>query len=520
MTTPQATDLPQPARICDGLIRAGTERPDAMAVVCGSRRTTYGALLNRVQRLATVLRDAGLEPGKRAAILSQNSDRYIEFYFAAIWAGGIMVPLNHRLSPPELAHLVEDCSPSLLVYDDAHSAKAQQLAENTSTLTLIRAGETPGAGVDYEAALASAAPSPDLSGAETDTALIVYTGGTTGKPRGVMLSHRNIVSNSVSTIPYLQLDTFTTQLHVGPFFHLGAGQRIFSATDAGATHVVLEKFSVESVLKTIEDEKVTATVLVPTMMRRILEHPDLDTYNLESLRYVSYGAAPMPPAVLKAFMQRFDACVVCQSYGQTECSPVATSLEHDDHLQSGPFGDKSTTVGRAVANVTIAIVDADGEAVQPNHVGEITVAGPNVMLGYWKNPEATTKALRHGRLHTGDLGYMDADGFVTLVDRLKDMVISGGENVYSVEVERVLSLHDEIVAAAVIGVADPDLGERVHAVVVRSPESTLDAQGIQAHCRAHLAGYKVPRSIDFITDSLPLTSTNKIDKKALKGRYA
>ncbi|HCP45029.1 MAG TPA: fatty-acid--CoA ligase [Deltaproteobacteria bacterium] len=380
-------------------------------------------------------------------------------------------------------------------------------------------GNEPDTCIGYEHALSQVAPASDQSGSGDDTALIVYTGGTTGKPRGVMLSHRNIVSNSLSTVPYLQLSSSTTQLHLGPFFHLGAGQRIFSVTHVGGTHVVLGRFSVDAVLQAIEREQVTATVLVPTMMHRLLCHPDLDAYDLGSLRYVSYGAAPMPPSLLRAFMARFEGCVLCQSYGQTECSPVATSLEHVDHLADGPFGSKVSTVGRAVPNVTITIVDANGAPLAPGTIGEITVTGPNVMKGYWNNPEATRQVLRNGRLHTGDLGFMDTDGFVTLVDRLKDMVISGGENVYSVEVERVLTQHSDVIAAAVIGLPDPDLGERVHAIVHHHPHHRLDADSIQTHCRAHLAGYKVPRSMDFTCSPLPLTAANKIDKRALKRLY-
>ena len=489
-------------------------------MVYGERRTRYGQLLDRVSKLATVLREAGLEFGQRVAMLSRNSDRYIEFYFAAIWAGGVMVPLNHRLSDSELRHVFGDSEPSILFYGDDFEAQAVSLAAEYPGLTLISASEKPGSGIHYEDAIASAVAGLDRSGSENDTAVIVYTGGTTGHPRGVMLSHRNIVSNSFSTIPYLQLTAETVQLHVGPFFHLGAGQRIFSVTEAGGQHVVLPRFSVDAVLKTIEVERVTSTVLVPTMMHRLLHHPRLDEYDLERLRYVSYGAAPMPISLLNEFMQRFAHCVVCQSYGQTECSPVAASLEHSDHFASGAWGCKTHTVGRAVPNVEICIVDASGEPVPPDTVGEITVSGPNVMNGYWNNPEATMQALRDGRLHTGDLGSMDRDGFITLVDRLKDMVITGGENVYSVEVERVLSQYGKVLAAAVIGLPDPDLGERVHAVVQHSSRDRLDARSIQDYCRRHLAGYKVPRSFDFTSDPLPLTSANKIDKRALKRQSA
>ncbi len=509
--------LPQPAKICDGLIRAAARRPDAEALVCGSRRQTYGGLLRRVAQLATVLREAGLRTGDRAAMLSRNSDRYVEFYFGAIWAGGIMVPLNQRLSESELLYLFDDCLPKVLLFDDDSAEQAQAIKAKHPSVSLIAVGQST-MGKNYEVLLSAAEPGVDMSGSDHDTAVIVYTGGTTGKPRGVMLSHRNVVSNSLSTIPYLQLDQSTTQLHVGPFFHVGAGQRIFSATDAGARHVVLPRFSVEEVLRTIEIEGVTSTVLVPTMMHRILKHPRLDDFDLSRLRYISYGAAPMPPDLLKAFMTRFDHCVVCQSYGQTECAPVATALEHRDHLASGPYGDKSNTIGYAVSNVEVLIADRDGDPMPTGNIGEIIVRGPNVMAGYWNNPRETASVLKAGWLYTGDLGFMDQDGFVTLVDRAKDMVISGGENVYSVEVERVLVELDEVIAAAVIGVPDVDLGERVHAVVRHHPGQPIDLDTLQAHCRTRLAGYKIPRSMDLITSPLPVTAANKIDKRALKQR--
>ena len=500
-------------KITQALKRAVCLRGDRPALIYGDQSWSYRELQERVARLGSLFVSYGIQRDDRIAMLSSNSDHYWCFYYGVIWSGGIMVPLNHRLSTLELLTIVEDCQPKILLYDSASALKAEALGEVHPDLRLIECDAERGLGYQETHRDAEALPPlPDQSGSSDDVALIVYTGGTTGLPKGVMLTHTNVVSNSLNTIPYLSLSEETVQLHVGPFFHMGAGQRIFTVTQAAGAHVILPAFSVPDIMKTIEAHKINSMVLVPTMMKRLLDDPRRQDFDLSSLRYVSYGAAPMPEALLRRFMREFPECLLSQSYGQTECAPVATGLLHRDHLSTGPYGSKIGTVGRAVSTVEIRI-GAESQGLDTGEVGEVLVRGPNVMRGYWNNPEATSSTLRDGWLHTGDVGYLDDDHFLVIVDRMKDMIISGGENVYSSEVENIISQISGIEGCAVIGLPCEQWGEKVHAII---RGDAMSAEQIIEFCRGHLAGYKIPRSFEWLEEPFPLTSTNKINKRLLK----
>ena len=506
--------------LCALLTRAAERCDGRPAVIDGAYRGSYRELLREVAGLAARFQARGLQPGDRVAMLSLNSAHYLRFYFATLWAGGVMVPLNHRLAARELAALLDDARPRLLLCDAGQRARAAALTAERPACQLIdlsAAEAAAGADCADPAALAAGPQLPDRSGEGDALALLVYTGGTTGRPRGVMLSHRNVLANCAHTIPYLRLSDETTQLHLGPLFHMGAGQRIFSVTAARGAHVLLPKFSPASIVETIARERVSAVVLVPTMIRRLLDTPGFEPAQLPSLRHISYGAAPTPPALLAQLMARFPAAALMQSYGQSECAPVATALRAEDHELGGP---RLRSVGRPVGAVAVMIVDAAGAPLPPGEVGEILIRGPNVMLGYWEDPTASAAALRDGWLHSGDLGSLDEGGYLYLADRLKDMIISGGENVYSVEVEAALLTHPAVLGCAVIGHPDPDLGERVHAVLQHPPGEAPTLAEIQAHCRASLAGYKLPRSVSCGEAPLPLTGANKIDKRALRAALA
>ncbi|MBM75847.1 MAG: fatty-acid--CoA ligase [Proteobacteria bacterium] len=507
-------------QITQALRRAAQLRGTEPAVRFERRSWSYLEILDQVARLAGAFRKFGLQDGDRIGVLSHNSDRYFSCYYAASWAGGVLLPLNYRLCEAELSAVLVNAEPRILICDHNTRQLAKKVKNAVSGLILIDAGEGQ---TDIEHTfedLLLTAPIADRSGSDDDLAVLVYTGGTTGLPKGVMLSHTNIVANSLNTIPYLQLTERTLQLHVGPLFHMGAGQRIYSVTQAGGSHVFIPKFSAQAILDTVAQYKINSIVFVPTMMRRILQTISPKSDALASLKYVSYGAAPMPKELLLRFMRRFPHCHLSQSYGQTECSPVATALKHDDHFSSGAYGVKIGSVGRSVVLCDVAVHRADGTEANRGELGEIAVRGPNVMKGYWRNSQATEQALRNGWLYTGDLGRMDVDGFVWIVDRLKDMVITGGENVYSLEVEDVLMQHPAVSSCAVIGVPDQDLGERVHAVIVLSQEAVFEISSLIEFCRQHLAGYKIPRSFECREGALPLTAANKIDKKVLREQYS
>jgi long-chain acyl-CoA synthetase len=303
-------------------------------------------------------------------------------------------------------------------------------------------------------------------------------------------------------------------LHAGPLFHLAAGGRALSTTVVGGRHVVLPRFGPAEVLAAVARHRITALTVVPTMLSMILQQPDFGAHDLSSLRAMTYGAAPMPEALLRRAMEALPGVRFMQSYGMTELSPLTTFLAAADHRPEAP-AHRLRSAGRPVPGVEVRVADADDRTLPAGEVGEILVRGPNVMRGYWRRPEQTAQALRGGWMHTGDAGRFDADGYLYVVDRTKDMIISGGENVYSTEVENALAEHPGVVQAAVIGIPDAKWGEAVHAVVVPRPGSDLDAAALIAWCRERIADYKCPRSVDFAAE-LSLSSVNKVDKAALR----
>ncbi len=478
---------------------------------------TWSGFVERVAKLASALRTLGLRDHDRVALLAPNSHRYLESCFATLWAGGVVAPANNRHTAIELVEFLRDCTPRILIIDESFIPMLPQLRNAGGLHEVVVIGNQAASDThDYERLLASQSPLEDGSGADDDLACLFYTGGSTGKPKGVMLSHRNLWANCAGAISILGMNEETVQLHCGPLFHVGSGSRIYSCTMAGGTHVVLPRFDPATVLEAIDRHRVTVAQFVPTMMNMLLRAPEFSRHDLSSLKHVVYGSAPMPPALLRELMQAWPDVRFVQSYGMTELSPVATSLPPEWHVVEGPRSAKLSSVGRPVFGTEIRIVGPDDKELRRGEVGEIVARGPNVMRGYWNQPELTAQALRGGWLHTGDLGKMDQDGFVYVVDRLKDMIITGGENVYSAEVENALYEHPSVLECAVLGLSDERWGERVHAIVVPKDGAMPAVEDLLAHCRERIAGYKCPRSIDLRTQRLPQTPANKIDKVALR----
>jgi len=502
-----------------GLRKAASFRADETAMVAGGRVFTHRDVLERVARLAAGFRDLGVRPGDRIAILAANGNEYVECYFAVLWAGAVVVPVNSRFSLAEMVEQIEDAEPVILVCDRTFLDTAVQLAESCRCLTAIVAAASNVAGLPklhaYESVLAAAKPCDDAGRGGEDLACLFYTGGTTGRAKGVMLSHRNLWVNAVVTSLYFGFDESTVSLHAGPLFHLGAGARVYTTTIMGGRHVVIPRFTPTEVLDAISRHKVTVATFVPTMLGMILQLPDLESYDLSSLKLITYGASPMPEAVLQECLRRFPSIRFGQSYGMTELSPVATILTPDDHLPSAPR-QRLRSAGRPIVSAEVKVVGAEDRELPMGEVGEVLVRGPMVMMGYWKRPELTAEALRGGWMHTGDTGYFDADGYLYISDRIKDMIITGGENVYSIEVENAIGAHPDVRQCAVIGIPHPKWGEAVHAVVVRRPGSSLTAEDVIAFCRAAIADYKTPRSVEFRDDELPLSSVNKVNKALLR----
>lgn len=508
--------------LTSGLRRAVVVARDRTSTICADRRRSWGETAERVARMAGAFRALGIEDGDRIAVLTLNSDIYLEAYVAAPWASGVIVPLNIRWSRQENADAVEDCGASLLIVDDAFAEMGRSIAAASGAqLALIYAGN--GAAPEdmpaMEDLIRNHEPVADADRGGDDLFGIFYTGGTTGRSKGVMLSHDNIIANSLHALAEGLFPNDTVYLHAAPMFHLADGAATFSLLLKGETHVVVPSFTPEGVMKAIQDHQVTSVLLVPTMIQMLVDHPAIGNYDLSSLKRIIYGAAPITEAVLDRASAKLPGVEFMQAYGMTELSPIATLLHPQDHIGDARAKGRHRSAGRPVIGCEVRIVDADGRPVPDGTVGEVAVRGANVMQGYWNRPEETEKAIVDGWMHTGDGARMDADGYVYIVDRMKDMIISGGENVYSVEVENVVARHPAVAQCAVIGIPDPHWGELVHAVVVPHADARPTAQEIIDFCKQYIAGYKCPRSVEIRDEPLPMSGAGKIMKRDLRQPY-
>ena len=494
-------------------------RRNHLGTVHGERKRTWGQIAERVARVAGGLAQLGIGVGDRIAILALNSDRYIESFFAIAWAGAVIVPLNTRWAVAENEYALKDSGPKILLVDENFVAQIPELSRRFRLEAIIYIGEgaLPDGMIAYETLVEAADPIEDRSGSYNDLLGIFYTGGTTGFPKGVMLSHSNVVYESVVWIYSLNFSEDTVYLHSAALFHLAGASPMVALTLVGGTHVTIPKFEPELAMTTIAREKVNYCLFVPTMLNMMLNHATFGQYDLSSVRDCEYGASPMPDALLVDLMKKLPSWRFHQGYGLTECAALACLLPWKYHALEGPIAQKRKSAGRAAAGVEIRIVDSTtGEELPRTAVGEIAIRGAGVMLGYWRKPEETERALRNGWLHTGDGAWMDEDGFVYIVDRVKDMIVSGGENVYSGEVENAIYQHGGVRECAVIAVPDEKWGEAVHAIVVPKDGQQLAPEDVIAHCRTLIAGYKCPRSVELRLEPLPLTGSGKIMKSSLR----
>jgi long-chain acyl-CoA synthetase len=504
--------------VTHGLRRALQINAGGIAMKFADRQRTWAEVGDRVARFAGALGAMGVGAGDRVAVLMLNQDRYLESYLAVAWAGAVVVPLNIRWSAIENEDVLRDCRPLVLIVDAAFAELGGKLAQNIGTLRLIHADDdvTPAGMADYEALLESAAPVPDAMRGSDDLAGIFYTGGTTGRSKGVMLSHGNLMANALNVLAEGLFPGDSVYLHAAPMFHLANGCAMYSVMLSGGSNVVIRAFSPEGVMQAIELYKVNEILLVPTMIQMLVDHPAISSHDMSSLRRIVFGASPMSEALLDRAVAVLPNARFVQAYGMTELSPVATILHHREQVGEGRKLGRHRSGGRATFGVEIRIVDADDKPVPSGTVGEICVRGDVVMMGYWERPEETAKAVVDGWMHTGDGGYMDADGFVYIVDRVKDMIISGGENVYSAEVENVVALCPAVAQCAVIGIPSERWGEAVHAVIVPKPGVTVDADELIAFCHERIAGYKCPRSVEVRDAPMPMSGAGKILKRELR----
>jgi long-chain acyl-CoA synthetase len=495
------------------------------AVVDGDRTVSYGQLARRVGALGAALEALAVEPGGRVGYLGANSLAHIECAMGIPAFGRVLVDLNFRLARAELAFMINDCEIEVLVVDRDQLTIAQALlAECPSLRQLVLDAPAPGPDdcLLYEALIErepiEAPPVDDHA-----LAAISYTGGTTGAPKGVMLSHANLLANARHNLIATGHSRSDCWLHVCPMFHVAGTSNLFACTWVGARQVVLPRFAARDVVDTIAREHVTHTSLVPTMLAMLLEELEQRPgEDLASLRHVQYAASPITPDVQRRVLERFD-CDVVQFYGMTEAAPTITQLSAGDHRRGHrgeqPYASRLRSIGVPVVGVQAEIRDLDGGRVGAGEIGELCVRGPNVMLGYWNRPDATDAALSTGWYRTGDAARADDDGYLYLVDRLKDMIITGAENVYSIEVEAALTDHESVEEAAVFGVPHPRWGEAVHAVVTVTPDATVTAEELVEHCRRLIAGYKIPRTIDIRTEPLPRSAPGKLLKNELRDPF-
>ncbi|MET0248187.1 MAG: long-chain-fatty-acid--CoA ligase [Sphingobium sp.] len=500
------------------LHRMVQQAPDAPAATDAKGAIDWAGLRDRVARLAGALRASGIEPGDRVAMLAPNGTDFLTYLLGTLWAGGVVNPVNLRWTPAEIGFSLEDCGTHILIVDAAFSALVPAIREHAPGLrhVLTIGGGSDDDALDYEIWLAGAEPVEDTLRRGDALAAILYTGGTTGTPKGVMLSHNSLSASMLGTIARTG-PASAHYLHTAPLFHIGALSGLFIALYSGSHSRFLPAFEPVAVMEAIDGEGVTELFMVPTMIRMLIDHPRFGAFDMTNVTRIRYGASSIDGALLDRAIAAFPNAAFQQAYGMTELSPVATVLGPEDHGPDARSDGRLRSAGRASTICEVRIVDMQDEEVPRGEIGEIVVRGPNVMLGYWNRPDATAEALRNGWMHTGDMGRMCPAGYVTVVDRLKDMIISGGENIYSAEVESALSTHPQVGQAAVIAIPDERWGERVHAVIVPHAGTAPDLQSLSDHCRTTIAGYKVPRSYE-LADALPLSAAGKVLKNVLRER--
>jgi fatty-acyl-CoA synthase len=488
------------------LIKRAATSADSVALVFGEgEKQTYGELDDRAARWAAVFTERGIGRGDRVAFLGENQPAFVEVLFGAARAGVVFVPVNTRLAAPEVAHILADSGARLLVHDDRTAAVATEAAGDLSRILI---------GAEADAALAAVEPAPEAPGVGLDDpAAILYTSGTTGRPKGAVLTHGNLTWNSLNTLVDADIVSTDVALVISPLFHAASlGMGLLPVLLKGGTVVLERAFDAGRALRIIEEHRVTMLSGVPTTYQFMAEHPDWASTDLSTLAKLTCGGSPVPTRVLEAFEAR--GLSFSQGYGMTETSPGAT------YLPATRTRAKMGSAGQPHFFTEVRVVDENGQSLEPGEIGEIQVRGPNVTPGYHGNPAATAEAFTaDGWFRTGDLGSFDDDGYLFVADRLKDMIISGGENLYPAEVEDLILGLDEVTGAAVIGIPDERWGETPWAVVTLRPGAELNTERLAEHLNGRIARYKIPKNV-VVVDELPRTASGKVKKLDLRKRFA
>lgn len=521
----QAVELTADANTLAGIVRQhAAGQPDAIAFTFGEETLSYEALHEGSNRTANGLIALGVKRGDRIAYLGKNHHLYFEVLVAAAKIGAVMTPVNWRLAPPEIAYVLNDSQARIAFVGEGFTDLAERTGGALKHVETVIAIDAPGSGqTDYRSWRDGFADTaPDFSAGPDDEALQLYTSGTTGNPKGAVMTNRSIHASRASSRPGETLRDWQkpvpgeVTLLAMPCFHIsGTGTGIGTMFN-GTSAIVLPEYDPTKALDLIENYNISKIFMVPAAIQIMLNHPRVAEVDFSRLKYITYGASPIPLELMKAAMDRF-GCGFVQMYGMTETSGTIVTLDPEDHDPRG--NPKMRSVGKPLPGVEVKIIDEAGKAVGPNEVGEIATRSEQNMRGYWNLPEATAKTIdEEGWLRTGDAGYLDEDGYLYIHDRVKDMIISGGENVYPAEVENAVYSHPKVADVAVIGVPDEKWGEAVKACVVVKKGETLSEAEVIAHARQHIAGYKCPKSVDFI-EALPRNPSGKILRRELRAPY-
>jgi fatty-acyl-CoA synthase len=507
---------------------ASQQFPGKTAVICGDRRFTYAQFADRAARLAGALRGLGVQPGDRVAFLSANCHRLLEAYYGVLEAGCVLLPLNIRLASQELAYILNDSGTKVLFFENQFSGLVERFRPQLDSVqAFFLLDSKPAASwvspKNYETLLEDATPhrADVMEVDENALAELFYTSGTSADPKGVMLTHRNVYLHAMGPALAFKLSSDTIELHTIPLFHANGWGAAHSLTLVGGTHVMIQKFDPTEVFRLVERERVHALSVVPTMATALVNCPERPKYDLGSLKRITIGGAASSPTLVREVEEKI-GCTCFSGYGLTETAPVLTvsPMKHGVHWGAQERYEGQARTGFAIPGVEIRVVDAEEKDVPHDgkSIGEIVARSDGVMAGYWKQPQATAEVMRGGWFHTGDMATMDENGYALIVDRKKDIIVSGGENISSLEVEKAMLAHPAVYEVAVIPVPDERWGEAPKALVVLKPGVEATENELLEFCRGGLAHYKCPRSVEFM-EALPKTGTGKVLKKELRKKY-
>jgi acyl-CoA synthetase (AMP-forming)/AMP-acid ligase II len=502
--------------------------PDRPFIVFEGRQWSFVQFNERVNRLANAFGKLGIQKGDRIGMLQVNCPQVVEAYFAAAKIGAIFVPLNFRATSEELVYMIGNAEAAVLLTGARYFDMVKEMLPQLPSVMACISVDAPRDGTPFYEDLIDCAGSEEATTeiGDDDVTILMYTAGTTGRPKGVPLTHSGFVSYILANVEPADPEIEEKNLLTVPLYHVAGMQAVLAGIYGGRTLVLMRQFEVKEWLTTAQEEKVTRAMLVPTMLKWVIEDPDFHNYDLSSMAVITYGAAPMPLNVIQKAIEKMPAVRFINAFGQTETASTITTLGPSDHIIEGTDADKekklkrlATSIGRPLPDVEVKIIDENGTALHGGQVGEIYAKGPRMMKGYWGDADKSAQVITtDGWLRTGDKGWMDEDGYIYLAGRGDDMIIRGGENISPEEVEDVLHAHPKIDEAAVIGIPHPDWGQEPCAVVVLKKGEDADTDEMMAYCRSRLAGFKRPGSVIFI-DSLPRNPMGKVLKKKLRETY-